>query len=44
VLGTDCPIFDTARMLKSLAAARLDAETRERIYSRNAHHLFARAA
>lgn len=43
VLGTDCPIFDTARSLKSLADARLDAETRERIRFRNAHQLFARA-
>jgi hypothetical protein len=42
VLGTDCPIFDTARMLKSLAAARLDAETRAN--HPNAHHLVARAA
>ena len=44
VLGTDCPIFDSARMLKSLAEARLDAETRERICFRNGNHLFSRAA
>jgi len=43
VLGTDCPIFDTARMLGSLADARLDAETRERIRFGNARRLFARA-
>ena len=43
VLGTDCPIFDTARMLQSLAETRLDTETRERIRFRNAQHLFGRA-
>ena len=44
LLGTDCPIFDTARSLKSLADARLDSETRERICVTNAHGLFARGA
>ena len=40
ILGTDCPIFDTARMLKSLAESRLDTQTRERVCFRNAHELF----
>jgi predicted TIM-barrel fold metal-dependent hydrolase len=44
VLGTDCPIFDTARLLKALADARLDTETRERIRFRNARDLLTRAA
>lgn len=43
VLGTDCPIFDTARVLKALADARLDAGSRERIHFRNARCLLARA-
>jgi predicted TIM-barrel fold metal-dependent hydrolase len=38
VLGTDCPIFDTARMLQSLA--RLDAGAREQIQFANAERLF----
>jgi len=42
VLGTDCPIFDTARVLKALSNARLDADTRERIRFGNARDLFAR--
>jgi len=42
LLGTDCPIFDTARVLKALANARLDADTRERIRFGNARDLFAR--
>lgn len=42
VLGTDCPIFDTARLLKALADARLDTDTRERIRFQNARALVAR--
>ena len=42
LLGTDCPIFDTARVLKALANARLDSDTRERIRFGNARDLFAR--
>ena len=41
LLGTDCPIFNTDRLLKSVSDARLDAETRERILFRNARQLFS---
>jgi predicted TIM-barrel fold metal-dependent hydrolase len=44
VLGTDCPIFDSARLLKALADARLDIDTLERIRFRNARDLLAPAA
>lgn len=40
IFGTDCPIFDTARMLKSLAESRLDTKTREQVCFRNVHELF----
>ena len=39
VVGTDCPIFDTAHMLRSLAESRLDAKTRKLICFRNAQEL-----
>ena len=42
LLGTDCPIFDTARLLKALADARLETDTRERIRFRNARDLLTR--
>ena len=41
LLGTDCPIFNTDRLLKSVSDARLDAETRERILFRNARQIFS---
>jgi predicted TIM-barrel fold metal-dependent hydrolase len=44
ILGTDCPIFDTPRMLKSLAESRLDTKTRERVCYQNAHELFMGAS
>lgn len=40
LLGTDCPIFNTAHMLKSFDESRLDATTRERARFHNAHELF----
>jgi predicted TIM-barrel fold metal-dependent hydrolase len=42
VIGTDCPIFDTARTLESLAEARIDPQVRERIRTRNAREMLAR--
>ncbi|MBI2291747.1 MAG: amidohydrolase [Betaproteobacteria bacterium] len=39
MLGTDCPIFDSARMMQSLAEARLDTKTRERVCFRNAYEM-----
>lgn len=39
VLGTDCPVFDTGRMLAAIAAARLEDETRRLILSGNAQRL-----
>jgi len=39
VLGTDCPIFDSGRMLKSVADARLDVKSRELLLFRNARRL-----
>jgi predicted TIM-barrel fold metal-dependent hydrolase len=40
MLGTDCPIFDTPRMLKAIAESRLDAQTLDRVRFGNAHDLF----
>lgn len=39
LLGTDCPIFDTERVLSSVARARLDTETRTLLLSGNARRL-----
>lgn len=44
VLGTDCPIFDSERMLRSVAEARLDANVRALLLSGNAQRLLGRAA
>lgn len=40
VLGTDCPIFDTHAMLRSISQTRLDAETRNLLLAGNARRLF----
>jgi predicted TIM-barrel fold metal-dependent hydrolase len=39
VLGTDCPIFDAARMLASVDEARLDTSTRGLLLSGNARRI-----
>lgn len=44
VLGTDCPIFDTQMMLRSVTEARLDAETRNLLLAGNARRLFLEQA
>lgn len=44
VLGTDCPIFDVERMLKSIAEARLDAKARALLLSGNAQRLLGPVA
>jgi predicted TIM-barrel fold metal-dependent hydrolase len=40
ILGTDCPIFDTARMLEALRSADISSAARELILYRNARALF----
>ena len=40
LLGTDCPIFDTNSMLRSVSNARLDAEARNLLLDGNARRLF----
>lgn len=42
VLGTDCPIFDTARTLSGIGEARLSGADRERILQGNAQALLDR--
>ena len=43
VLGTDCPIFDSARTLAGVREARLSTDAHERILGRNAEVLLASA-
>jgi predicted TIM-barrel fold metal-dependent hydrolase len=40
LLGTDCPIFDTAHMLQSIADARIDPQARHLLLDGNAHRIF----
>jgi hypothetical protein len=40
VLGTDCPIFDTAAMMQSVYAARITPEQRALVVAGNARRLF----
>ena len=44
VLGTDCPIFDTARTLTAIRDARMSAAEREQVLTGNARALLARLA
>ena len=42
LLGTDCPIFDTARTLAAVRQARLSEAERERVLASNAQELLSR--
>jgi predicted TIM-barrel fold metal-dependent hydrolase len=44
VVGTDCPIFDTARTLEAIRSARLSEAERAQILHGNAHALLTRFA
>jgi predicted TIM-barrel fold metal-dependent hydrolase len=44
LVGTDCPIFDTARTLEAVHGARLDGTQRRAILHGNAYSLLARLA
>jgi uncharacterized protein len=42
LFGTDCPVFDTGRMLAAIRASRLDADAQQLILAGNAHRLLNR--
>jgi predicted TIM-barrel fold metal-dependent hydrolase len=43
LLGTDCPIFDAAAMIRAVADANLDARSRDLLLNQNARRLLQRA-